>query len=43
MSVRRCKKRIPEQIVCKFQMLVEGEDVTAICCHLELSKQTYYR
>ncbi|MCH9719929.1 MAG: integrase core domain-containing protein [Actinomycetia bacterium] len=47
MSTRRRRKHTPEQIVRKLQdavrMLAEGEDVAAVCRHLEVSEQTYYR
>ena len=47
MANRRRRKHTPEQIVRKLQdadrMLAEGEDVAAVCRHLEVSEQTYYR
>ena len=47
MSTRRRRNHTPEQIVRKLQdadrMLAEGQDVAAVCRHLEVSEPTYYR
>lgn len=47
MATHRRRKHTPEQIVRKLQdadrMLTEGKDVAAVCRHLEVSEQTYYR
>ena len=41
------RRHTPEQIVRKLReadrMLNEGEDVAAVCRHLEVSEQTYHR